>query len=269
MARRGWFFAVRVTVLGTILFGVILYAVRDFRARSARNAWQRPLDVAVVVVQAAGAGAVDPAAAQGLRDRAPALEARLAAEHRRHAPGSPLPAPFHFQVFGVVPADQPAPAPAGEGFVDAVSYALALRRWVSAVDARAGIPSAGWDARIYVVARRPEHEERSMVEGRSEHGGWVGLVEVELDPEMVDVTHAVVAHELMHVLGAEDAYDAAGLARIPEGLAEPERVPLYPQRFAEVMARGRPVSPGREVLPETLDEIAVGAVTARAIGWTQ
>ena len=59
----------------------------------------------------------------------------------------------------------------------------------------------------------------------------------------------------------------AGLARVPDGLAEPSRTPLYPQRFAEVMARGRPVAAGEEELPKSLDELAVGDATAREIGW--
>jgi hypothetical protein len=93
-------------------------------------------------------------------------------------------------------------------------------------------------------------------------------VEVELDPEMADLALAVVGHELLHTVGAEDGYDASGAARLPEGFAEPDRVPLYPQRFSEVMARGRPLAPGREALLDTLGELAVGEATARAIGWT-
>lgn len=266
---RSWFFAVRVSILGLVLVGVVLSAVRDARARSARTRWERPLDVALVLVQAPNGGAVDPAAVAILRERTPALAARLASEHARWAPGHPLRKPFELQVFGLVAADRPAPVPESEGIASAASYAWSLRRWVSAVDDAAGLPSRAYDARIYVVVRRPESAERSMVEGRSEHGGWVGIVEVELDAEMVDLTLAVAAHEMMHTLGAEDGYDASGHARVPDGLAEPDRIPLLPQRFAEIMARGRPLAPGREALPETLDELAVGPTTARAIGWTR
>lgn len=265
--RRGWFFVTRVAVLSLVLAGILLYAARDAWARRARNRWDRTLDVAIVLVQAPGAGAVDPEAVAGVRARAPELAARLAAEHRRHAPASALAAPFHVEVFGITGAAEPAPTIGDGGAWDALTYAWRLRRWVADVDARASVASAAFDARIYVVARKPESEVRSRVEGRSEHGGWVGLVEVELAPDMTDLALSVAAHEMLHTLGAEDHYDASGALRVPEGLAEPSRVPLYPQRFAEVMARGRAVAPGREVLLETLDELAVGPATAREIGW--
>lgn len=265
---RGWFFVVRVTVLSVVLFGVLLHAAKDAWARRARNRWDRPLDVSVVLVQAPGAGAVDPAAVSSFRARAPALAARFGAEHERITQARALAAPFRFDVFGLAQAGEAPPRPEGDGLVDQVRYGWRLRRWVAAVDDAAHVAAGAYDARVYVVARRPESAERQRVEGRSEHGGWIGLVEVELDPEMADLALAVVGHELLHTLGAEDSYDASGAARIPDGFADPDRVPLYPQRFAEIMARGRPIGPGREALLETLDELAVGRATARAIGWT-
>ena len=63
----------------------------------------------------------------------------------------------------------------------------------------------------------------------------------------------VISHELFHTLGASDKYDAAGHIMVPEGLAEPARNPVYPQRFAEIMARNRPIAADKEVLLETLD----------------
>lgn len=108
-----------------------------------------------------------------------------------------------------------------------------------------------------------------MVEGESEEGGRVGVVDVELDDSMADFALFVATHELFHTLGATDKYDEAGRTLLPAGLAEPSRVPLLPQAYAEVMARNRPVGPGLEVPPESLDELAVGPATAREIGWTR
>jgi hypothetical protein len=71
----------------------------------------------------------------------------------------------------------------------------------------------------------------------------------------------------MHTLGATDKYDASGRTAIPLGLAEPDRVPRFPQRYAEIMARNRPVSESEERVPEGFAQIAVGAETAREIGW--
>ena len=93
-------------------------------------------------------------------------------------------------------------------------------------------------------------------------------MQVELDPGMVDFALFVVSHELMHTLGANDKYLSSGRTMIPRGLAEPFRQPLYPQRYADVMARNRPVSQWDEVPPDSLDELGVGPATAAEIGWT-
>ncbi|AKV02576.1 hypothetical protein AKJ09_09239 [Labilithrix luteola] len=173
---RGLFFRIRVGILLTILFFVVLYAVRDFRSRNARKDWKTTLDVAVVLLRA---GPVDD---------------------------------------------------------DAV--------------------------------RRPASEERSFIEGRSEESGRIGVVTAELDTSMADLLLVVTAHELMHTLGASDRYDSTRRTLIPAGLAEPDRMPLYPQRFAEIMARNRVIAPGRETVPESIDQLVVGAQTAAEIGWT-
>jgi hypothetical protein len=264
--RSRRFFYVRVAVLLCVLFVVVLYAVRDVWSRRGRTTWENSLDVAIVLVHGPGAEPVSEGAVQALRDRVPSLEARLASEMARHRGRAGL-QPFRFRVFGPVAASSERPVPEGDGIVDLVRQAMAMRSWLADVDPRAGVVPDHFDTRIYVSARKPASAERSSVEGRSEQGGRVGVVDVELDETMGDLTLAVVTHELMHTLGAEDTYDVTGRVRVPEGLVEPDREPRYPQRFAEVMSRGRPVSLGVEVLPETLDELGVGDVTARAIGW--
>ena len=101
----------------------------------------------------------------------------------------------------------------------------------------------------------------------SEHGGRVGVASSELDASTVDLALFVAAHELFHVLGASDRYGADGSTLFPEGLAEPDLVPQFPQRYAEVMARNRPLSATEEARPESLDELWVGMKTASEIGW--
>ena len=54
---------------------------------------------------------------------------------------------------------------------------------------------------------------------------------------------------------------------MPEGLAEPDLEPTFPQRFAEVMAGEIPDDETSGHLPRTLDDVRLGPVTAKAIGW--
>jgi len=263
--RKRTFFRVRVGVLLTVLFVVVLYAIQDYRSRRARNDWTRTLDVALVLVHVEGRPAIDGSLLAVLRARAGTLEDRLHAEARRYRADAVR--PFRIRVLGPVEVKSAAPTPASESAVDLASHTLDLRRWLADVDPRAGVDPDHYDTRIYVSVQRPASELRSFVEGQSQEGGRVGVVAVELDESMVDLTLFVTTHELLHTLGASDRYDATGRTVVPDGLAEPDRVPRYPQRFAEVMARNRPVSPTSEEIPSSLDELAVGARTATEIGW--
>jgi hypothetical protein len=253
------FFRVRVAVLLLILAGVLLYAWRDHRSRTLRNDWSRTLDVALVLVSPD----VSPEVAAGLRDRSSALEDLLAEQMQRWRPGAA--APFDVTVLEARVAATP-PAPPEEGLIAAARYAWDLSRFTSSLDDAAGLDRR-FDARIYVLARTPVDARRKSVEGFGEQGGRVGVIEVELDDAMIDFALFVATHELMHTLGASDRYDATGEPQVPDGLADPQRDPLYPQDGAEIMARHRAVSPGRSEPPEALEELVVGELTAREIGW--
>jgi hypothetical protein len=80
----------------------------------------------------------------------------------------------------------------------------------------------------------------------------------------------VIAHELLHTVGATDKYDFADDApRFPEGYGNPGQVPLYPQRTAELMAGRRVLAPGQWQQAASLDEVVIGPTTALEIRWPQ
>lgn len=261
---HGTAFHVRLTVLLVMLLGVLCWAWRDVRSRHERNAWERPLSVAVVLVRRGG---LDGAAVDVFRDRIAALQARLAEECHRYRP-EPV-RPFELTFFGPVDGDEDPPQAGGDGLLDAITESWALWRWTSRIDRAAGLDAEPFDSRIYVAARAPKSADREMVEGESQEGGRLGAVQVDLDASMADFALFVVAHELFHTLGASDKYDATGHTLIPAGLAAPNRDPLFPQEQAEIMARNRPVAPRSESPPERLDELGVGPATAHEVGWVR
>jgi len=259
--KSGRAFAVRVALLSAVLVVVLVYAAHDVYSRRQRNAWRRTLDVAFIVVTEPG---VDATAVDELRRRVPDLADRLAEELARYRADAPR--PFAFTAYGPTALGVPLPTP-GDDLAGAARYAWDLHRFTSDIDARAGVPTRGFDARLYLVLSPPS--DRAVVEGMSEQGGRVGIARAELDLPSVDISLFVAAHELFHTLGASDHYGPEGRALVPAGLAEPERSPLYPQRFAEIMARNRPLSPTDEARPESLAELAVGPSTAQEIGWSR
>lgn len=259
MNRRS-FFGARVGFLLGVLVAVAVYAWKDVHDRRARNEFERSLDVALVLVRD---GELDPADLERLESRVPILSERLREAFRAHRGEEHQ--PFSFVVHGPVALEEPLPVPA-EGLVAALRYAYQLYRFTHDVDARASVASGDFESRIYLVLRSPS--DRGLVEGMSEQGGRIGIALAELDSSTIDLALFVSAHELFHTLGATDKYDpATGRALEPDGFAEPGRIPLWPQRYVELMARNRPVAPGRELRPESLDELWVGKKTAGEIGW--
>jgi hypothetical protein len=100
--------------------------------------------------------------------------------------------------------------------------------------------------------------------------GLVGVVHAFADRGMTRTNNVVIAHEILHTLGASDKYDFASLAPLfPIGYAEPEREPRYPQVFTEIMAGRRTVDPHTFEMPGSLDEVVVGHATALEINWTK
>jgi hypothetical protein len=100
--------------------------------------------------------------------------------------------------------------------------------------------------------------------------GLMGVVHLFATRSQASQNDIVIAHELLHTFGATDKYDADTDAPVyPEGFAEPQRSPRYPQRYAEIMAGRVPLGPKLQVMPEGLSQTLIGPATAREIGWSR
>lgn len=123
--------------------------------------------------------------------------------------------------------------------------------------------------RIFVRFHNPGFT-RSVPHSVGLQKGLVGVVHAFADADMRGSNNVVIAHEILHTLGATDKYDMSTYAPIfPIGYGEPQRVPLYPQPFAEVMAGRKATSRTASEMPTSLDEVLVGRVTAMEINWVQ
>jgi hypothetical protein len=98
--------------------------------------------------------------------------------------------------------------------------------------------------------------------------GLVGVVHAYAEREMTRPNNVVIAHEILHTLGATDKYDPDTLVPVfPIGYLEPDRKPLYPQVLTEIMAGRRAIDPVTAEMPDSLAEVRVGAATALEIRW--
>ncbi|MEM8984253.1 MAG: hypothetical protein AAGC71_14565, partial [Pseudomonadota bacterium] len=80
----------------------------------------------------------------------------------------------------------------------------------------------------------------------------------------------ILAHEVMHTLGASDKYDPrTNLPVFPHGFAEPERKPLLPQRRAELMGGRIPIDETTATIPRSLQSVVIGPASALEIGLSE
>jgi len=100
--------------------------------------------------------------------------------------------------------------------------------------------------------------------------GLVAVAHLYADAQAAGANQVVLAHELLHTLGATDKYDpATGQPGVPDGLGEPDRDPTYPQRYGEIMAGRIATGPRAAAIAPDLDSMRVGPLTAREIGWIE
>ena len=98
----------------------------------------------------------------------------------------------------------------------------------------------------------------------------IGVVHAYAHRELEGKNNLVIAHEMLHTLGATDKYDLdKGEPLYPQGYAEPDKSPRYPQTYAELMGGRVPLSPSRSVMPRSLRLVKIGQLTATEINWTQ
>lgn len=123
------------------------------------------------------------------------------------------------------------------------------------------------DIQVFAIYHgKSSTSERHMSVGMRK--GMFGLVNLYAVDSMNDRNQVVIAHEMLHVLGASDKYAlGSGDPIYPYGYAEPLAQPLFPQTQCEIMGGRIPVSSYQAVMPGSLAECTVGTKTAQEIGF--
>jgi hypothetical protein len=143
-------------------------------------------------------------------------------------------------------------------------WSLKLRYWAWHESGHAGEPE---DIRVFVLYHDPALTP-SVPHSLGLSKGLIGVVYAFAAPQMNGENDVVIAHELLHTLGATDKYDPATDApRFPEGYGDPSQVPLLPQQTAELMAGRRILAPDRWEQVSGLDQVVLGHATAVEINW--
>ncbi len=150
------------------------------------------------------------------------------------------------------------------GMLGTISWSLKLRWWAWRVSGHVHEPE---DIRMFVLYRDPALTP-TVPHSAGLAKGMIGVVYAFATPVMAGANDVIIAHEMLHTLGATDKYDPANDAPLyPQGYGDPRQQPLFPQQQAEIMAGRRMLSPNRWEQPRGLDEVVLGPATAGEIRW--
>lgn len=245
-----------VILLSILLFVVINETLIKFRSTS----WENPLWVRIYAVsgddRVATARYIDSLTKHSFA----AVERFVNREARRH--GIAIDA-IEVEYNGRLQSGPPQP-PSGQSVLENVWWSLKFRAWAAHRAWNSDLDDG--DIELFVTYYDIE-TTRSLHHSVGLQGGLIGIINAFAEKSYSGSNQVVIAHELMHTLGAGDKYDRNSVPLHPRGYAEPYRQPLYPQRKAEIMGGRIPLSVQQSKMPNSLDEVVVGVYTAIEINW--
>lgn len=257
---RGGFKMLRILFLLLVLLVVALTTWQD-RYRSTQ--WRTPLYVAIFPIAADDSPVTLSYVAAVDAQLFKPIDAFFIREAQRYQLDEPEPLKTRLRapLLELPPRRSPS-----AGLLATAWWSLRLRFWAWHVSRGVAEPQ---DIRIFVLYHDPALTP-NVPHSLGLTKGLIGVVYAFAAPAMNGANNVVIAHELLHTLGATDKYlPGSDAPRFPDGYGDPNQVPLYPQRAAELMAGRRMLSAGRWEQADGLDEVVIGPVTALEIRWLQ
>lgn len=253
----------RIFRIGLMLYLLAMVALGAWLSRSRSTDWDATLWVAVYPINADGSDIsddyIDRLRIEDFHD----INDFVAGEARRY--GVMVNEPVTMELAERV-VEQPPATPVGGNAISIMWWSLQLRYWSWKVERSQARPAP--DVQMFVRYHDPAITP-TLTHSVGLQKGLVGVVNAYARGDMNRQNNVVVAHELLHTLGATDKYDVqTTLPGYPDGFADPDRDPLFPQRQAELMGGRIPISDSQADMPESLRQVVVGPATAREINWT-
>ncbi len=244
-----------------LLIGLLVWAIDyTLSQRLLTTSWSDPLPVVIYPIDADG----DPRTAAYIRSLSTRIFQPIARFVRReaHRWGVVEPDPLRVTLGPVL--DVPLPPHPGASLPARLLWSLRIRYWAwkYTPDNRSNTRRI----RVFVLYQQGR-KGVALAHSLGLQKGLLGVVNAFATKRQSAQNNIVITHEIMHTVGARDRYDEKGNPIYPEGYAEPERKPLYPQRRAEIMAGRIALGPDRSEMPKHLGQVVVNATTAREIGW--
>ena len=122
--------------------------------------------------------------------------------------------------------------------------------------------------RLYVIYHQGK-DNQALEHSLGLQKGLVGIIHAYAKPNQNAQNSLIIAHEILHTVGATDKYDyATGQPLYPHGYQNPKKSPRYPQHYCEIMAGRTPTSQTTSNMPSGLRVCSINALTAKEINWS-
>ena len=251
------FKVVRIFILLVILATVIQQVFLD----KADLDWKDNFYVAVYPVNADASAEVGAYIKTLTRDDFEPMAEYFAEEGARYSLG------IHRLVevqLGDIVSDIPPAPPTNGSLLSTIIWSLKFRLFAFNHSPKVPVKP---DIRLYLLYHNPATSPR-LSHSTALNKGRIGRVNLFGNAEYAAQNLVILAHELLHTLTATDKYDLqTTLPAYPDGFAQPNKQPRYPQDFAELMGGRVPISETKAEIPKSLAQTLIGEKTAREIGW--
>lgn len=253
------FKAFRVFIL---LFILLLVVGTVYLDRERTTDWNDPLWVVVYPINGDGSSVTAKYISSLSVERFDPVESFFEREAEKYGLG--LSSPVKFFLAPELKNTPPEPPAIGSAMAN-IWWSLKMRYWIYSNNNYDGHS----DIKIFI--RYFDKEDNQQVpDSLGIQNGLYAVVNGFASKDMNAKNNVVLAHELMHTVGATDKYDlSTTLPLYPIGYADPNRDPLFPQSKAEIMGGRVPLSQNRAKMPRGLKTVVVGELTAREIRWIE
>ena len=255
------FKAIRISIL---LFVLLFVALSTFLTQARSTDWNNSLWIKIYPINADGSTDASKYISELATSDFEGIESFLQREAERYSKNIVRPVRIELgtEITGQPPALKKQP-----NALSVMLWSLKMRWWAGSVtDAQDRIDP---DVRIFVRYHKPDMAV-TLENSVGLQKGMVGIVNGYASRRHRGTNNVIIAHEFLHTLGATDKYNASnGQPTGPDGLGEPDRKPLYPQRYAEIMGGRIALAEDDAVIPKSLKYAVIGALTASEINLSE
>jgi len=248
---------IRVLIL---LYILLMVTVAGWLAKARSTDWDKPLNVIVYAINGDGSAISQKYIEEIQKSDFNDIEEFF--EEEANAYKLSLKKPVDVSFAGELKSKPPLPL-GNASTLSIIFWSLKLRYWAWKND---NYPYPE-DVQIFVLYFDPA-ETPTVAHSLGLQKGLIGVVNAFAKKEMKKENHVIIAHELLHTVGAIDKYDpSTNQPLYPIGYANPEQEPLFPQKKAEIMAGRVAIKENKADQPQNLKQVVLGEITAIEINW--